>query len=101
MSHLEYWSLAFLMIFDFFVAAAFAYMLICGYAEDGYLRKTGVVILMAGILYQACQSAVIVFSHQLVSYTHYPFWVLKDIGAAVWASGLIVRKWRMNHAGKP
>ena len=91
-----------LAIFDLIATALFLYIMFYHYKDTGknLFRRSGLVILMVGIFYQALQSGLFAITQTMPLYTDFPLWMLKDIGATIWVYGYILQKREENEKTK-
>lgn len=94
----DFWFSLIVIAVDLAAILIIADLLWHGYASDGLVRKIGIVVILCGLFAQAVQYLYIVCAGGLLKYTHYPLWLLKDIGILVWSVGLLMRE--RENAGK-
>lgn len=88
MHSFDIWFSLALFLVDFLAAAAMASALWMGYGSDSTCKKIGMSIAFVGVVFQACQFALIIVTRELPAYTDMPLWSFKDIGLAVLSVGI-------------
>ena len=84
----DIWFSLGLFLVDSLSAAAMAVALWMGYGSDSMCKKIGMSIVFIGVLFQACQLALIIVTRELPAYTEVPIWSFKDVGLAVLSVGI-------------